>query len=361
MPNVNQKSQELTRVAECLYRNGNGIYVALIKVKGKQIKKSLKTKDRALANRLLGDLRKNITKLDPSEDGLLKFEEAADSWLKLIAVERKPNSVSRRKGAVKGLMPYFKGKQIRSIAYRDIEEWRRNRGATISPRSHNIELETLSLIFRYAINRGVIWENPVSKFQRRTEIKREILTLDRTQFAMLVKEMRQNPRTVESADLIEFQAYSALRIGESREIRWKDIDLERGLIRVTGGTAGTKNNRERTIRIYPNVRKLLDRILKRRGAGHPEERLFKIQNPLKGIKSACSRLGIPVVNTHSLRHFFCTNAIESGLAFAVIGKFLGHQDNGQLAAKTYGHLRADFEEASAAKLTFEAFPDEPDV
>ncbi len=38
-----QKSQELKKVGECLYRNGNKTYFALLKVAGKQIKKSLKT------------------------------------------------------------------------------------------------------------------------------------------------------------------------------------------------------------------------------------------------------------------------------------------------------------------------------
>jgi len=40
---VAQKSQQLNRVGECLYRNGRKTYFALIKVSGKQIKRSLKT------------------------------------------------------------------------------------------------------------------------------------------------------------------------------------------------------------------------------------------------------------------------------------------------------------------------------
>jgi hypothetical protein len=48
-----QTSQQLKRVGECLYRNGNGKYYALVKVAGKQIKRSLRTGDEKLAKRRL--------------------------------------------------------------------------------------------------------------------------------------------------------------------------------------------------------------------------------------------------------------------------------------------------------------------
>ncbi len=40
----------LKYVGECLYRSHNGMYYALVKVSGKQIKRSLKTADLALPN-----------------------------------------------------------------------------------------------------------------------------------------------------------------------------------------------------------------------------------------------------------------------------------------------------------------------
>ncbi len=48
---------KLSKVAECLYRNGHGTYFALLKVGGKQIKRSLKTEDAALARRRLAEFR----------------------------------------------------------------------------------------------------------------------------------------------------------------------------------------------------------------------------------------------------------------------------------------------------------------
>ena len=51
MNQMPKKSQEFNKVAECLYRNGNRLYYGLVKVNGKQIRRSLKTNDLAIAKR----------------------------------------------------------------------------------------------------------------------------------------------------------------------------------------------------------------------------------------------------------------------------------------------------------------------
>jgi len=59
----NDQSNPLRKVGECLYRNGHGVYFAWFAVRGKQIKRSLKTSDKELARRRLGELRKSATRL----------------------------------------------------------------------------------------------------------------------------------------------------------------------------------------------------------------------------------------------------------------------------------------------------------
>src|ERR1700760_489309 len=54
------------RVAECLYRNGNsGTFYALLKRRGKQIKRSLGTKELAVARRKLRDFQNEVQLVDP--------------------------------------------------------------------------------------------------------------------------------------------------------------------------------------------------------------------------------------------------------------------------------------------------------
>ena len=171
--------------------------------------------------------------------------------------------------------------QIRSIGYGHIEQWKKLRGAAVSARTHNIELESLRLLFQYAIDRGITIENPCHKFKRRKQPQNEVETLSREQFSLLVRELRSAPRALASgaSDLIEFLAYSGLRIGEAREIRLSDINLDRNTLRITGGETGTKNHRERTIQIYPNLRKLLGRILAKSPNLEATSRLFSNKEP----------------------------------------------------------------------------------
>jgi hypothetical protein len=47
----NDQSNPLRKVGECLYRNGHSVYFAWFSVRGKQVKRSLKTNEKELARR----------------------------------------------------------------------------------------------------------------------------------------------------------------------------------------------------------------------------------------------------------------------------------------------------------------------
>lgn len=351
-----QKSQKLKKVAECLYRNGNDIYFALIKVKGKQIKKSLKTTDRPIANRRLAELRQKAQRLTGSDGRNILFEEIAASWLESINSNLKPASLRRRVVSVNGLTPFFKGHQIRSVTFTHIEEWKKKRGGVVSPRSHNIELETLTLIFKYAMDRGILLENPASKFKRRKQAHKEIETYTKDQFSLVVRTLRAASQSVASgsADMVEFLAYSGMRVGEAKEVLIKDIYLATNHLKISGGEGGTKNHHERTIPIFPSLKTVIQRILERRSDSKPTERLFNVDSPRGALKLAHERCGLPHFTVHSLRHFFITNALEQGITPKTIAGWVGHSDGGILVAKTYGHLRKEFSEDVAQRMTFRA-------
>src|ERR1043166_6968779 len=68
--------QPLQHVGENLYRNqSSGIYYALFKRDGKQIRRSLKTCDKELARRKLADLREQVQRLTGDDAKTLPFTE----------------------------------------------------------------------------------------------------------------------------------------------------------------------------------------------------------------------------------------------------------------------------------------------
>ena len=90
-----------------------------------------------------------------------------DEWLASIKSGLKPKSFDRRRVALVGLTLFSRGMSVKAIGFAEIDAWKRKRGATISARSYYIELETLKLLLRYAVDRGIVLENAAEKLKRR--------------------------------------------------------------------------------------------------------------------------------------------------------------------------------------------------
>jgi integrase len=359
--------QHLTKVQKQtnLYRNKHGVYFAIIKAGRKQIKRSLKTNDPALAKRRLAEFRQKVGRLCGAEQPNLRFEELTELWLESVKPDLKPSSYERRVSAVHRLNPFFSGVTVRTIKHDAVEIWKIRRGASLAPRTYNIELETLKLVFRYAIEvKRLLLDNPAESLKRRKQPKATAVIPNRDQFTALVKELRESPQAGEAANLVEFLGYSGCRLGEAIETRWRDVNFRLGTLLITGGELGTKNHEERTIPLFQPLGTLLERLSSDQfGKGNRDhvsltKKLFTVRNSLGAIHAACQRLGLPRFGHHHMRHFFCSNAIEAGVDFKTIAAWLGHKDGGALVVKTYGHLRAEHSMAMAKRITFSADADQ---
>ena len=170
----------------------------------------------------------------------------------------------------------------------------------------------------------------------------------------MVAQMRTDSRSVDAANFAEFLAYSGCRLGEATAMVWGDVDFDLKNFTVTGGEQGTKNHEARTVPLFsPLERLLLTMCEAMPSAATPTTPIFPIQSAKKAIGTACRKATLPHFTHHSLRHFFCSNAIEAGADFKVIAGWLGHNDGGILVAKTYGHLRDEHSVMMAQRMTFD--------
>jgi integrase len=347
---------EFRRVAECLYRIHTGGYYALIKVGGKQIKRSLRTTDQALAKRRLKEVREKAAGLILDRKKV-DFRTVAERWLALQKIDLKPASHKRRESTVKGLLPVFGRESISRISQDHVERWKKTRGPKLSERSYNMEIETLRLILDYARDDlRLILDHPAKRLVKKTLPKRYAIIPTKAQFIQLLAEMRSEAAQGKggmSANLVEFLGYSGCRLGEAITAKWQDIDFERGTLTVTGGDKGTKNSREREIPLFTPLRRLLD-LMQECESHKRTDYLFPLMSAKKSIGGGCERAGLPHFTHHDFRHFFCSNCIEAGVDFKAISGWLGHQDGGVLVAKTYGHLRAEHSTAMAKRVVFDA-------
>jgi len=348
-------NQTLERVGHCLYRSAKSrIYYAILKRTGKQIKRSLKTTDRALAGRRLSELQEKASKLSGSKNAKITFADIGKQWLQVVVASMKTSSHSRQVKIVKSLSKFFGGITVRKITKADVEKWATARSKEASARTFNYERQTFIRILDYAMRDGLIMDNPARIIKRRKQPKHKVVIPTKEQFKALIEAIRNLKATAhEAAILCEFLAYSGCRLGEAVEMTWEDVNFDLKQFTVTGGEFGTKNNEVRTVPLFPSLEKFL---LKLRNSlpqtPKHSDRIFSIQNAKTAITSACRNAGLPHFTHHHLRHFFCSNAIEAGIDFKAIAGWLGHKDGGLLVAMTYGHLRDEHSAAMARKMTF---------
>ncbi len=345
----------LVRVGECLYRSDCGSYFAVVKHLGRQHRQCLRTKDRNIAKKRLAEYRQRVGSAPAAKTTAagLTFSQVAARWLDSMTVHIKQSTHERRVTCVNNLLRLLKDKSIGKISLFDCERWATTRSKQVKGRTFNADLETLVLIFKYAISHGFLTENPAAGLRRRPLDYAAVIVPSKMQFRMIVADMRL--RAVESANWIEFLGYSGCRTGEAGAVCWKDVDWERKSISITGGETGTKNHECRVIPLFLPLERLLVSIRSslRRPPGQ-EAKILKDVNAMWALRTACKRLGFPRFHRHSLRHFFASNCVEAGVDFRTVAGWLGHRDGGSLLAKTYSHLRAEHSVEMAKRVVFDA-------
>ena len=349
------RGQTLNRVGHCLYRSEESRrYYAILKRGGKQIKRSLKTTDPALAKRRLAVLEERASRLNSETNGKILFTDLAKRWLDAVAPAMKISSHDRQVRVVKNLGEVFGKNIVRAISKPVVEAWAYKRSKAVAARTFNYERQTFIRILNYALRDGLILENPAIVVKRLRQQKHEVVIPTKEQFRKFVEAMRTlKVSALEGANLCEFLAYSGCRLSEATHTLWGDVNFEKKTFTVTGGEFGTKNHEARVVPLFPALERFL-RILKESlpDIPKPTDRIFTIQGARTSMTNACYNAELPIFTHHHLRHFFCSNAIEAGVDFKAIAGWLGHKDGGLLVAKTYGHLRDEHSAAMAQKMSF---------
>jgi integrase len=347
------------RVAENLYRlESSGGYYGLLKRGDKQFRRSLRPKDRKLADRRLAELREQVGGLVISSDSRLFFEDIGQRWLDSTAHTLKASTIVRRKICLKNLAPFFAGVSMRNVQALDCERWVQGRAGKVAPQTMAHELNAMRAVFDYAVDHGLILANPAKKIKRRKVVHAPMTIPTREQFRRLVDTIRESDgrefsqgMAANGADLVEFLAYSGCRLNEGISITWADVDFQKGTFTVTGGERGTKNHEYRTVPMAEALRGLLQRLHDTRRP-KPTDSISFNNSARKSLQTACRRLGYPQFTHHDFRHLFATTCIEAGVDIPTVSRWLGHKDGGALAMRVYGHLRQEHSNSMIKRVSF---------
>lgn len=332
---THQNTSAFQKVGECLYRySSNGVYYARFESGGKEIRRSLRTTDRASAQRALAWLKQERKQVDPAQ-GKLTLGELCDHYLQTVQ-HQKPKTIERKTlivHRIKNQWPTGKLTQIAKIKPSHVDLWiSRYR---FGLHSRNLHMACIKEIFEMAARDRIISRAPAAHLRRVKPPKPIRATPSFEDFKAIVESIRSQKfnghDAEESGDFVEFLGLAGLGKAEAAALRQSDIDWERETIT----TFRHKTKSGFAIPMYPQLKPLL---LRRRRHNAPNERVFAIDNAKKAIANACRRLNLPHYSHISFRRMFITRAIERGVDVKVIAEWQGHKDGGKLILDTYSHV-----------------------
>jgi integrase len=345
------KQSAFQKVGLCLYRYlPNGVYYGRFKVDRKEIRCSLETTDRKLAERTLAKKKEQQSQIDRSKSRMT-LAELCDVYLKTVQ-HQKPKTIERKTLVVERIKndwPTGSHTQVSKIRPTDVSLWLGR--YKFGPVSRNLHLACMKDVLAMAVGDGVITHSPAVNL-RKVKLDKPIRrTPTFEQFQEIVKSIRSQRfnghDADESADFVEFIGLAGLGQAEASALTWDDIDWQREQIT----TFRYKTKSGFAIPLYPQLRPLLERKHAHR---QPDvDRAFKIDNAKKAIAAACKRLKFPAFSHRSFRRMFITRAIERGVDVKVIAQWQGHKDGGKLILETYSHVNPVHSRRMAALMTTE--------
>jgi integrase len=174
-----------------------------------------------------------------------------------------------------------------------------------------------------------------------------------------VNALKRAARTALDAAIFTLAVEAGPRMSEIRALKVRNVDFEVGVIRfedgytTTGGHAGNKGRRVRSVPMTENVRAALWPYCKDRpGDALVFEHDGKLGEPICGTNlyrrfvSAARRAGLPILRFHDLRHSFGTQAIRRVNIYE-LQRLMGHRNI--TTTERYLHYAPDAD--LAARLT----------
>jgi integrase len=358
-----KKTWEKTRLQN-LVRHRSGRYYARAFAGGKEVWKSLKTSHFSVAEAKLAEFLKEHRERRSNANGevsaRMTFGEAAAVHLCNLDdnLSIKPRTRDYWREVLAALVKSWPGlneTEVRKISQTDCKKWASAYAKAASPTRYNNTLAILRHVLSVGVESGVIYSNPAAIVKRAAVRGKQISLPTIDKFNALIDEMRSGHSrdSVNCADLAAGLAFTGCRIGEAREITWRDVDFSAGEIVVLGNAeTGTKNWQVRRVPLIPDACTLFERMRSERTGEALGEKLFRVGECQKSLERAAKKVGTDRITHHDLRHLFATRCIESGVDIPTVSRWLGHKDGGALAMKTYGHLRREHSIAQAQKVSF---------
>ncbi len=303
------------------------------------------------ARKLLEVRLRSINQGTHRPQSTLHFEQfVRDHWEPGVLPLLKPSS-AKWYGLLlrRHVLPFFGRMPLCEIQRREVQTYLVGKRKAGCSSSYVQGLRTvLSKVLQTALEWGYLETNPVRGIRLGGYAPvRELVVLSPQQVQQLLAALPEPCRTI-----VLLLVLTGLRIGELLALRWKHVDLSRGVIRVqetvsANGCFGTPKTRssKRDVPMSAPVIEALLSYQQRCDNYDSGTLLFTSRNrtPLnythllaRVLHPMCKRLGLPPATWHSFRHTHGTLLGEVGESLRTAQAILGHSDL-DTTLKVYTH------------------------
>ena len=208
--------------------------------------------------------------------------------------------------------------------------------------------QIISSAMKLAQEQKLISTNPAEGCALPRLEHREMQTLPPGQLQAFLREAKDSG----VFELYYLELATGLRRGELLGLKWEDIDLELGdlrvrrqIARINGGVVEAPlktKNAYRTLSLAEDTIDILKAQKKKTGSSpwvfpSPTGGPISPDSVLHMLHRVLKRAGLPRVRFHDLRHTFATLALQSGVDVKTVSGMLGHFSAG-FTLDTYAHV-----------------------
>jgi integrase len=341
---------------------------------------SLGTRDRAEALEALKRLDLKIAVrfgladkncLDRQSADQLSLEEGRRRYEAHVARPRvtggvTPSSAKRYRAVFDKFLPFAQGERVTTwwevtdTVLEGYAAWLDDEGYAYA--TEYLELTTIKQSMKWLSNQGLLPPDRLPRLRLAKPVGTTTYCWKTAEVVAIVGLCRADPALAWLGDVLTALACTGMRISELAGLRWSDVDLAAGTIRLTDESAEArrrgraeprtlKTGRSRSFPIHADLRPVFARLVR-----HADGRVFHgpfsgrlkpdtVRNALvrdviaplaKSFPTPAGETGFVHGRLHSFRHFFCSQCATDGVPEAVVMEWLGHIDSAMV--RRYFHL-----------------------
>ncbi|HNU82845.1 MAG TPA: site-specific integrase [Thermoanaerobaculia bacterium] len=269
----------------------------------------------------------------------LPWPELAERVWAEYRVTRKPATLVSLRHALAAAAKDFGSRPVDEITHRDVvravARWTREKG----PIAANTYLAFVSKAFQIARRQGFLdTEKPLpsDRVQRNPTARKRELNLSPGDIerlgVALAQEEAGRPEAADAVRAVKLLALTGCRRREITLLRWREVDLEGGAIRLTDSKTGP-----RLVPLSTAPRALLASL----DRGGPDDLVLPQAEPriTYAWRRIRERAGLPGLRLHDWRHHHISVGLSAGFSLALVGRIAGHTNPSTTAR--YEHVQLD--------------------